>query len=290
VARSEVVERPRHDVRIWRPIPDRRMLALAGRTTTYSFSPVDEFVVGTSYDAPLVVRRHRVRYTLLPGESCVWDPDHAHSGTAPAAAWSAQLVIVPASELADALDQHASPGCAHGPITGHAGRRAVAALHRAVRSGDRLAIEVALASVAHRLFPARRNIRPARPATPDPRLRTACDLLVDRVAENVTLAELAAAAGMDRFHFARQFKATFGLPPHAYRLQLRLLTAQRALERGRPAADVAAATGFFDQSHLHRHFQRRFGLSPARYSAAFSETPPLRAPASRRSRRRAGAA
>jgi AraC-like DNA-binding protein len=124
------------------------------------------------------------------------------------------------------------------------------------------------------MFAQRPSLRLARARAADQRVVAARDLLVDRLAENVTLAELAAAARMDRFHFSRQFKATFGQPPHAYRLGLRLLAAQRALEHGRPVAEVAVTSGFFDQSHLHRHFQRRFGLSPVRYAAAFNRPAP----------------
>jgi AraC-like DNA-binding protein len=247
------------------------MLVLSGRTTEYSFSPVDEFVIGTIYEAPLVVRRRRVRHTFVPGESCVWDPEHVHSGSAPATAWSAELVIVPVCELVefvefvgDDLSLVRPPGL----ITDEGARRGVAALHQSLRSGDRLAIEVEFTLVAHSLFVRRQN-RPGPKATASTRLQVARDLLVDRLAENLTLAELAAAAGMDRFHFVRQFKAGFGQPPHAYRLEQRLLGVQRELERGRPVAEVAADAGFFDQSHLHRHFRRRFGLSPARYAAAF---------------------
>jgi AraC-like DNA-binding protein len=272
VARRDVAERPLHDVRIWHPIAERRMLAIIGRTTAYSFSPVDEFVIGTSYEAPFVVRRQRDRHALLPGQSCVWDPEQGHSGATSAGAWSAELVIVPECELLEALDDHVSLACAPGEITSEASRRAVAALHRSLRSGDRLAIEVELTTVAHSLFVHCRGLRSARSAGADRRLRAARDLLVDRLAENVTLAELAAAAGMDRFHFARQFKAIFGRPPHAYRLHMRLLSAQRALEHGRPVAEVAATSGFFDQSHLHRHFQRWFGLSPVRYASAFTRS------------------
>jgi AraC-like DNA-binding protein len=269
-----MVERPLHDVRIWRPIAERRMLALAGRTTEYSFSPVDEFVIGTSSEAPLVVRRGRDRHEFLPGESCVWDPEHVHSGSAPAAAWAAELVIVPECELVEALDVDVPLGCVPGQITDVSSRRAVAALHRSLRSGDRLAIDVELSSVALRLFVHGSSLRSAKSATADRRLRAARDLLVDRLAENLSLSELAAAAGMDRFHFARQFKATFGQPPHTYRLQMRLLSAQRALEHGQPVAEAAAISGFFDQSHLHRHFQRRFGLSPFRYASAYSRRAP----------------
>lgn len=41
----------------------------------------------------------------------------------------------------------------------------------------------------------------------------------------VSLAELAAEAGLSRFHFLRAFKATTKLPPRAYRLQRQLQTA-----------------------------------------------------------------
>jgi AraC-like DNA-binding protein len=262
--------RPLHEVQIWRPFAERRMLALSGRTTTYSFSPVDEFVIGTTSQAPLVVQRGRYRHTLLPGQSCVWDPEHLHSGSAPAGEWSAQLVIVPACELTEVLDDDVSLVCRTGAITDGGSRRAIAALHRAIRSRDRLAIEVELTSVARTMFSQCSRLRPTGSGAVDQRVLAGRELLVDQLAENITLAELAAAAGMDRFHFSRQFKATFGQPPHAYRLGLRLLAAQRALERGSPVAEVAVTLGFFDQSHLHRHFQRRFGLSPARYAAAFT--------------------
>jgi AraC-like DNA-binding protein len=274
MTRHASVDRPLHDVQIWRPFAERRMLALSGRTTAYSLSPVDEFVIGTTFRAPLVVKRGRDRHVFLPGQSCIWDPEHVHSGSAPVAEWAAQLVIVPACEIIDALDDDVSPACRPGRITDGASRRAVAAFHRAIRSRDPLAIDVGLASVAQSLFAQRRSLRSKLQRVPDQRLLTARDLLLDHLAENVTLAELAAAAGMDRFHFSRQFKATFGQPPHAYRLGLRLLAAQRALEHGSPVAEVAVTSGFFDQSHLHRHFQRRFGLSPARYAAAFRRPTP----------------
>jgi AraC-like DNA-binding protein len=263
-----------HEVKIWRPIAERRMLALAGRTTRYSFSPVDEFVIGTIYEAPLLVQRRSERHTFLPGQSCMWDPEQVHSGSAPVAEWSAELVIVPASEFAEALDDDVSLSCRPGRITDEGSRRAVAALHRSIRSGDRLAIETALTTVARDLFVRIPNRRSSKSDAAAKRLVTARDLLVDRLAENVTLAELAAVAGMDRFHFARQFKIAFGQPPHAYRMERRLRVAQGALERGRPVAEVAVSSGFFDQSHLHRRFQRRFGLSPARYAAAFNGLAP----------------
>jgi AraC-like DNA-binding protein len=259
-----------HDVRIWRPVDARRMVAIAGRTTEYSFSPVDEYVIGTVTDGPLVVRRHRERHTVLPGESCVWDPEHAHGGCAPDGAWTAELLLVPASELIEALDGRMSATDGRGAVHSPGARALIAELHRCARDRDRLAIDVQLALVAHALFddgPAHDSTSPYTPI--DRGLREAHDLLVDRLVENITLADLSARAGMDRFHFTRRFKAAFGLPPHTYRLHLRLLAAQRRLEHGGAIATVAADLGFYDQSHLHRHFRRRFGISPARYASAF---------------------
>jgi AraC-like DNA-binding protein len=51
-------------------------------------------------------------------------------------------------------------------------------------------------------------------------------------------------------------------------LAQRIRAARRLLERGTPAAEAAARTGFFDQSHLHRHFTRTLGMTPAAYAAA----------------------
>jgi transcriptional regulator GlxA family with amidase domain len=108
----------------------------------------------------------------------------------------------------------------------------------------------------------------SRAARHDPALRRACELLADDLAGNVTLEQLAAAAGVSRHRLTRLFRAAYGLPPHRFQLAQRIRVARRLLERGVAAGDVAQQTGFFDQSHLHRHFRRTLGMTPARYAAA----------------------
>jgi AraC-like DNA-binding protein len=88
------------------------------------------------------------------------------------------------------------------------------------------------------------------------------------LARNLTLAEVAAAAGVSRHRLTRLFRAAYGLPPHRFVLAQRIRAARRLLEGGAAPADVAAQTGFFDQSHLHRHFTRTLGMTPAAYAAA----------------------
>ncbi|MER7078358.1 AraC family transcriptional regulator [Saccharopolyspora kobensis] len=87
-------------------------------------------------------------------------------------------------------------------------------------------------------------------------------LLHDRWADPVTVAELSAAAGMPRTTLIAAFRRAYGLPPHAYLLRLRANRARRLLLAGQRPADVAVAAGFADQAHLTRICKRYFGVTP----------------------------
>ena len=81
--------------------------------------------------------------------------------------------------------------------------------------------------------------------------------------EPLTLADIAAAACISRFHFARLFRARTGYSPMAYVMRLRLERAREMLAReDHCIADTAAALGFYDQSHFTRTFRRAHGIPP----------------------------
>ncbi|MGN7743488.1 AraC family ligand binding domain-containing protein [Pseudomonas sp. 22526] len=111
----------------------------------------------------------------------------------------------------------------------------------------------------------------------DPRLplvaRKARDYLHAHAQQDISLDELGAVCGVDRFRLTRAFKAAYGLPPHAYLVQLRLAKARRLLARGEQPAEVAMALGFADQSHMGRWFVRAYGLTPAAYRKRCSNLP-----------------
>ena len=86
----------------------------------------------------------------------------------------------------------------------------------------------------------------------------------------VSLAELAALAGVTRFQLLRNFAKELGITPHAYLIQRRVRLARKLLANGRTPADAAAETGFADQSHMTRAFVRLVGVTPGRYQAAIS--------------------
>lgn len=93
-------------------------------------------------------------------------------------------------------------------------------------------------------------------------------LIRDRLAANLTLEEMAAAADLTPFQLIGLFKRTVGLTPHAYLVQLRLQAAMRALKAGMPIAEAATAAGFYDQSALTRHLKQSFGVTPLQFARA----------------------
>ncbi len=101
-------------------------------------------------------------------------------------------------------------------------------------------------------------------------MRRAIELLRERLAESVSLDDLARYAELDKFHLCRAFRAQVGLPPHAYLTHLRIQRAKQLLAQGVRASDLAPRVGLYDQAQLTRHFRRIVGTTPARYGSARS--------------------
>lgn len=88
----------------------------------------------------------------------------------------------------------------------------------------------------------------------------------DDPAGTVSLAELAAGAGVSQFQFLRSFKRYSGMTPHAYLLQRRLFLVRKLISRGMSLSDTAATAGFADQSHMTRLFVRSYGYTPGLFA------------------------
>jgi AraC-like DNA-binding protein len=87
-------------------------------------------------------------------------------------------------------------------------------------------------------------------------------------AEDLTTADLAAAAGCSRYTVYRAFRQAYGLAPSDYQRQLRVRLARRLLARDVPPSAAAAEAGFADQAHLTRWFRRYYGVTPGAYRGA----------------------
>ncbi|CAJ1582089.1 AraC family transcriptional regulator [[Mycobacterium] wendilense] len=100
-------------------------------------------------------------------------------------------------------------------------------------------------------------------------LMRAKDFVDARYADPITVADLAAAAGLSRAHFSRMFTRTFGESPSAY-LQSRRLERAASLLRytDRSVADICAMVGFSSVGSFTTTFARVYGQPPAAYRAS----------------------
>ena len=85
--------------------------------------------------------------------------------------------------------------------------------------------------------------------------------------DGLSLNQMAAEVNLSPYHFARQFKASMGVAPHQYFLQMRLDEAKRLLAHSssQTISAIARQTGFTDQAYLTRQFRNRFGMTPAKF-------------------------
>jgi len=146
--------------------------------------------------------------------------------------------------------------------------RGFAALHAALqRQSSALEQQSRLAECVRALLERHSDsARPARAGAAHRSVARAHDYLREHYRDDVSLDELARAAGVSRCHLCRLFSVAMGLPPHAYQLQLRLARARELLAHGTPPARVAAEVGFCDQSHMGRCLKAAIGVTPSQYT------------------------
>ena len=100
------------------------------------------------------------------------------------------------------------------------------------------------------------------------RAEAAKTYLASRLAERITLDEVARAVHASPFHLARVFRQRTGMPIHRYLTRLRL---RASLERLADGADdltaLALELGFSSHSHFADAFRREFGRTPSEVAA-----------------------
>jgi AraC-like DNA-binding protein len=143
------------------------------------------------------------------------------------------------------------------------------AFHRSMWSGaSSLEWESWLLTSLRRLFGERGMARiPAAAAEPRGVARVR-EHLHEHYRESISLEQLAAIAGVSKYHLARTFRAAVGVPPHMYQLRLRLTRSLFMLQQGTPLSAVAYELGFADQSHFTRAFRGEYGTTPGAWLRA----------------------
>ena len=101
-------------------------------------------------------------------------------------------------------------------------------------------------------------------------LLRARDLVDRRYAEDITVEDMAEAAGLSKAHFSREFRRAFGETPRAYLLTRRVGRAAGLLRNtDRSVTEVCFSVGLKSLGSFTTSFTRHFGRSPAAYRDAF---------------------
>lgn len=96
------------------------------------------------------------------------------------------------------------------------------------------------------------------------------DWMVQNLADDLTVKEMAAVATMSTRTFVRRFQAATGTSPYKWLNQQRVYHAQRLLETtDMPAESIASHAGFGSPASFRAHFKRQMGTSPTAYRKTF---------------------
>jgi AraC family transcriptional regulator len=113
------------------------------------------------------------------------------------------------------------------------------------------------------------EIELSRAGMVDRRLRRSIEFMNDNCGRELSLSEIASAAYLSDFHFARLFKKLSGMTPHAYLAMLRVERARRLLaETDMPIIEVGAQVGYASQSHFTKVFREATGITPRAFRKA----------------------
>lgn len=254
-----------------------RIDVLHARYSGRAFTPHwhEEFAVGLVSEGVEQFWYRGATHRAVPGELILLNAGEVHTGeSADERGFGFQMLYVPETTFREACDNSGSiqsglnfkaPVFQNGIV-----QKRLSAAHRSIArhqtglEAESLLLEGLTSLLQHASSWSPREDTPSIPAS----LLQTRDYIQAHLFEEVSLERLAAVAGLSKFHLLRLFRRRFGLPPHAYQLQERVLRAKMMLRSVAPG-DVAAAIGFTDQSHFNRVFRSLVGTTPGRYAEQF---------------------
>jgi len=121
-----------------------------------------------------------------------------------------------------------------------------------------------------------------RGGLPRYRLKRVIDYIDANLSGDLTLAQLAAVAGMSPHYFAELFRKSTGRAPHQYILARRIDLAKERLRDPRGSVlEAGLAAGFQNPSHFARAFRKWVGISPSAFRSEEPRNVPTHRPLSR---------
>jgi AraC-like DNA-binding protein len=230
----------------------------------------EQYAVCTGDTAAADIRYRRRSHRIIDRSTLLFEPGETHETLRVTRPQDFQVIFLTPGTIrrySEEMEMHGQPHFKPAPNIDEQVFLSFKRLHAAILEDEteieqqsRLAECVGMLLTSH----AEQRV-PLMPSPGKLPLLSARDFLHDRYADSVSLEEIAAIAGLSRFHFLKVFTELFGLTPHAYQICLRIERSLPLLRQGMSLAHIAETMGFYDQSHFIRHFKRTMGVTPRQY-------------------------
>ena len=83
--------------------------------------------------------------------------------------------------------------------------------------------------------------------------------------EDINLDMVAGCSFFSRYHFIRLFRQAYGMTPHQYIREKRMILAMQLLKDGLPVTETCFRTGFYSQPSFSTLFKKYCGQTPEEY-------------------------
>jgi AraC-like DNA-binding protein len=253
--------------------PDYELLEARFVRHRFSMHTHDSFVLAVVEAGAERLRVEGAQLIAYPGDVVLLSPGEAHDGAGHDRAGFAYRAVYPTRRLV-ARTFELPPAAlvarcfTRNVVADEHAASALLAAHARLGGGDLLGGESALVRALGLLWRRYGTLRRPRLGAPGGSAATARDLIEARLAERVSLTELAEASGATPLGLLRAFSAAYGMPPHRYQLQRRVQLARHRLRGDTGLATLAVELGFADQSHFNRVFKSVVGVPPGAYRQA----------------------
>lgn len=138
---------------------------------------------------------------------------------------------------------------------------------------DGLALATASRLISHHSTAAKR-FKPRNEGLQGHRLKQVLAFIEEQLADDLSLDDLAAVAGVSASHMKTLFRRSMGVPVHQYIIERRIERAKSLMAQDHLSmAQIAATAGFAHQSHMARHMRRVTGMAPKAMRRMLAEMP-----------------
>lgn len=249
-------------------VPTARVERLEAYFSGHAYDPHrhDTYAIGITLAGVQSFYYRGVHCTSVPGRVIVLHPDEVHDGHAGSeGGFRYRMLYIPPTLIQDILGGLPLPFIPGGVTTDRSLTASVMGLLRRLDGvPESLDEDDALFDLTEALRRAAGS-SPRRRLVDYPATRRVREFIDSAAGQSLTLAQLEAVAGNNRWRLSRDFRALYGTSPYRYLTMRRLDRVKLLLRQGTSLSEAAVEAGFTDQSHMARQFTDAIGMAPGRW-------------------------